>query len=116
VARISGILVLLMSFTLVTGCDVFKTEKDEILFNKIEELQLQIQEEQWDEALSNMNEFKKVYGARKWKMQLLGELEDYKDIELEMELFKESVKDQDELESKRGLSQIKHRLIYIYNL
>lgn len=110
---ILGLIVMLIS---ITGCDIFKTEKDDLLFHSVTELQHQIEKEEWDKALSNINKFENLYEERKWKLQLLGELEDYKEIELEIVALKESVKEQEKLDAKIGLGQIKHRLDVIYNL
>jgi hypothetical protein len=118
VIRISCILALCMILSLVAGCNVgsvFITEKDELLFNKIDELYEQIEDAEWDEAFANMNDFKQEYEQRRWKLMLLGELDDYKQIELEMERFKESVEDEDEYESKVGLREIKYRLFIIFH-
>jgi hypothetical protein len=102
---------------MTTGCsNVTITEKDELLFYKIDELHDYIDDEQWEKALKNLNEFQKSYKSRKWKLQLLGVLEDYKEIELEMEQLKENIKEKEELECKIGLLHIKHRMYIIYNL
>lgn len=110
---ILGLVALLI---LITGCDVFKTEKDVLLLNSVTNLQHQIEKDEWDKALSNINKFENLYEERKWKLQLLGELEDYKEVELEIAALKESVKEQEKLDAKIGLAQIKHRLHVIYNL
>ncbi|WP_157812034.1 DUF4363 family protein [Alteribacter populi] len=108
---------LIIIIIFLTGCsNVSITEKDELLFEKIDELHVQIDQEQWEKALSNINEFQNSYEHRKWKMQLLGAIDDYEEIELEIEKLKETLKDQDELESKVGLREIKHRMFLIYNL
>jgi hypothetical protein len=114
--RVTVMLGVLFCLNMITGCDVIKSDKDQLLFNKIEELELQVEQEQWDEALFHMNEFKDSYENRKWKLQLLGNLEDYKSIELEIELFNENVQEKDGLESKKGLSHIKYRLFSIFSL
>ncbi|MFC0559802.1 DUF4363 family protein [Halalkalibacter alkalisediminis] len=117
--RISSAFGLLLILTFFSGCNVgniVKTEKDEFLFNKINELQHQIEQKEWDEVRSNITEFEKQYAQRKWKLQLLAALSDYKDIELEVELLKENVKDEDEVESLIRLRQIHYQLTVIYNM
>jgi hypothetical protein len=119
VPRIRSAFGLLLILTLISGCNagnIVKTEKDELLFNKINELQHQIEQEEWDKARSNITEFEKKYAQRKWKLQLLAALSDYKDIELEVELLKEYVADEDKVESLLRLRQIHYRLTVIYNM
>ncbi|MFD1040361.1 DUF4363 family protein [Virgibacillus byunsanensis] len=99
----------------ITGCDLLKTEKDDLLFNAVTEIELQVDKKEWDKSTSTINEFQELYEKRKWKLQLLGEMEDYKEIELEMGTLKESLKDQDQLESKISLGQIMKRLQIIYD-
>jgi hypothetical protein len=104
---------------LISGCNVgniVKTEKDELLFNEIFELQHQIELNEWGDALSNITEFEKKYSQRKWKLQLLGAKSDYQDIESEVKWLKEYVKDEDGVESMIRLRQIHYRLTVIYNM
>ncbi|WP_332631588.1 DUF4363 family protein [Halalkalibacter flavus] len=117
--RITFILGLCLVFMTISGCNVgdfVKTEKDELLFIKISELQHLIEKEEWDNALENIREFENTYSKRKWKVQLLAALDDYKDIELEVELLKENVKDEDQVESLIRLRQIHYRMNFIYNM
>jgi hypothetical protein len=110
---------LFMMLILIAGCNVgniVKTEKDELLFNEIFELQHQIELNEWEDALSNITEFEKKYSQRKWKLQLLGAKSDYQDIESEVKWLKEYVKDEDGVESMIRLKQIHYRLTIIYNM
>ncbi|BAB05688.1 DUF4363 family protein [Halalkalibacterium halodurans] len=105
--------------TLLSGCnvgDLFKTKNDELLFDQVMELQQQIEHQKWEEALANIENFEAHYANQKWKMQLLGELEDYQDIELEIERLKVNVQEQDEYECMLGLKQIQYRLAVIYTI
>jgi hypothetical protein len=117
--RVTYMLGLCMITILFSGCtvgNIVKTEKDELLFTKISELQHLIEEEEWDNALENIREFENKYAKRRWKLQLLAAISDYKDIELDVELLKEYVKDQDGVESLIRLRQIYYRLTVIYNM
>jgi DNA polymerase III delta prime subunit len=116
VSKLKLILAFILFLSFITGCDVIKSEKDELLFYSIAELQHQIEQEEWVHALSQINKFQKKYEQRKWKLQLLGELDDYKEIELEIGSLKEGVKEKDKLESMIALSEIKQRLHIIYHL
>lgn len=117
--RITSTFGLLMLLTLMSGCtvaNIVKTEKDELLLIKIDELRHLIEQEEWNDVSSNITNFEGMYEQRKWKLQLLSALSDYKDIELEVELLKENVKDEDEIESLIRLRQIQYRLSVIYNM
>ncbi|MGO4887615.1 DUF4363 family protein [Anaerobacillus sp. MEB173] len=115
--KIIRYLALIIMVTSMIGCsNVTITEKDELLFNKINQVQNDIEDEQWDRALKNLSEFQKNYQNRKWKMQLLAGLDDYTEIEIEMEKLKETIKEKEGLESKVGLSHIRQRMFIIYNL
>ncbi len=110
---------LFMIIILISGCNVgniVKTEKDELLLNSISHLHHQIEQEEWDGAVSNITEFEKEYAKRKWKLQLLAAQSDYQDIELEVELLKENMKDEDKVECLLRLRQIHYRLTSIYNM
>ncbi|WP_227936124.1 DUF4363 family protein [Alkalihalobacillus deserti] len=116
---ISSAFRLLLILTFLSGCNVgnmVKTEKDELLFNEINELQHLIEEEEWDDVRSNISAFEKRYTQQKWKLQLLAAQSDYQDIGLEVELLKEYVKDEDEVECLLRLRQIHYRLTNIYNM
>lgn len=103
-------------FIILSGCDLVKTEKDEVLFKTASDVHNQIEQQEWDKALTTIKEFENLYEDRKWKLQLLGELEDYKELELEIVTLKESLKEEDRFEAKVGLRQIEHRLHLIYEL
>lgn len=107
---------LFLIFSLITGCNAIKTKEDDLLFHTIAELQYQVDEEEWEQALLHIKEFERKYEHRKWKLQLLGEIDDYKEIELETKQLIEAIKEEDKLEAKVGLSHIKHRLNIIYHL
>jgi hypothetical protein len=113
------IYILGLSIIFISGCsigDFIKTEADDILFTQLSELQHQIEAEKWEGSLSNINEFEQEYAKQKWKIQLLAAKQDYQDVELEVELLKEYVKDQDKVESMSRLRQILYRLTVIYNM
>ncbi|WP_096188029.1 DUF4363 family protein [Evansella halocellulosilytica] len=108
---------LLLIIIFLTSCsNVLITDNDELLFNKIDELLEEIEEEQWEQAQSRIEEFENSYNERKWKMQLLGVVDDFKDIEGELEKVKVSVREEDDLEAKIGLYEIRHRMRMIYDL
>ncbi|WP_209124878.1 DUF4363 family protein [Alkalihalobacillus sp. BA299] len=115
--HINFVVFLIMLGSLITGCsNLTIMEKDEILFNKIELLQDYVEKEDWEQALSVINDFQIDYRNRKWKMQFLGGLDDYRELELEIEKLKETIKENEKLESKVGLRQLKHRILFIYDL
>lgn len=107
---------LIVVLSLIMGCEALKTEADKGLFDSIAELRQQIEQEEWDDTLSHINLFKESYEQRKWKLQLLGDLDDYKGIELELVSLEESAKDKNKLETLIALMEIKQRLEIIYNL
>ena len=107
---------LLFLLVTLTGCDLLKTEKDHLLLTSVTKTETHLDKKEWDQALANINDFQDLYNQRKWKLQLLGELEDYKEIESEIISLKVSLKDEDELESRIGLGEIIYRLNVIYNL
>jgi hypothetical protein len=110
---------MVLILTLIAGChtgEIMKTEKDQVLFDYIGHMQQQVENHEWQEVLINMESFKKEYDKRKWKIQMLGELEDYQDIELEVEKFIISARDNDEIECQLGLKQIEYRLSVIYEI
>ncbi|MGJ9381869.1 DUF4363 family protein [Salipaludibacillus sp. CF4.18] len=110
---------LLMTLCMLSGCstaEIFQSKTDEALFNDINDLYEQIDKEEWDGALSNVNKFQKNYEKQKLKLLMLGTIDYYHELELEVESLKEYVKDEDDVESKLGLNEIKYRLFTIYNL
>ncbi|WP_018922726.1 DUF4363 family protein [Salsuginibacillus kocurii] len=111
-----SLIILLFMLSFLTGCELFMTEKDDLLFATLGEIREHIEEEEWEEAYAHIEEFQKRYEEQKWKLQLLGGVEDYNEIELQILQFKETIKEEDALESKIGLSQMKHRLTIIYHL
>ncbi|MBP1970170.1 hypothetical protein J2Z83_002288 [Virgibacillus natechei] len=110
------IMALLLLLITSTGCDLLKTEKDDLLIRSVTEIEDQIDQEEWDKAISDIHDFQELYDSRKWKLQLLGELEDYKQIELEILGLQQSLKEEDFMEAKIGVGHIKHRLNMIYNM
>ncbi|WP_199621518.1 DUF4363 family protein [Paenibacillus alkalitolerans] len=114
-ARIYSVLGLFMVLTFTSACSMMKSEKDDVLFNKVEEIRSQIEQEEWDEAFSSLIVTKKEYENRKWKMQLLGSQKHYQGIEREIDTLIEIIKERDTVESKSRLLQIKHYLTVIYN-
>lgn len=114
--KLKIILPLCIVLICVTACDIVKTEKDELLFNTVTDIQTQVENREWDSALTNINQLENLYEQRKWKLQLLGELEDYKEVELEIISLKEIIKAQDDLEANITLSNILHRLELIFDL
>ncbi len=114
--RLRVLLVLLIFTITVTGCELIKTEKDDRLLNTLTELQQQIESKEWDKALVKVGDFHNQYEDRKWKLQLLGEKEDYNEIELQFVTLEETIKEKDGLQANISLGQIKHRLHSIYRL
>ncbi|MCR6109127.1 DUF4363 family protein [Bacillus sp. A301a_S52] len=117
--KVSKLTRMILILTLIAGChtgEIMKSEKDQVLFDYIGHMQHQVENHEWREAIISMESFKKEYDKRKWKMQMLGELEDYQDIELEVEKFKVSARENDESECQLGLKQIEFRLSSIYEI
>ncbi|MCR3920964.1 MAG: DUF4363 family protein [Firmicutes bacterium] len=112
--KLSMVLVALLLIT--TGCSVFKSEKDDVLFSTVIELQQQINNQEWRQALTNTGNFQNHYKNRKWKLQLLGEAEDYKEIEVKTLVLREAIKQKDELEANTTLEEILYRLQVIFEL
>ncbi|OIJ15268.1 hypothetical protein BKP35_05315 [Anaerobacillus arseniciselenatis] len=99
-----------------SGCDLIKTEKDRLLLQSTTELEQLIKKEDWETAMENIEKFERHYDQRKWKLQLLGELEDYKEIELQLLSLKENINNEEETEAIISIKQINHLLNIIYNL
>lgn len=109
--------IIILSF--LSGCstaEMFTSEKDDLLFSEITELYDQINNGDWDGALSNVNKFQNNYKDQQWKLLLLGTIDQFHDLELEVESLKEYVKDEDDVESMLGLREIKYQLYTIYNI
>ncbi|MEC5423890.1 DUF4363 family protein [Virgibacillus sp. C22-A2] len=106
----------LLLLLLLTGCDLLKTQKDDLLFTSVTEVENQIKKKEWDQATSTISDFQELYNKRKWKIRLLGELDDYKGLEAEVISLKESLREEDEMESRIAIGQIMHRLHLIYNI
>lgn len=103
----------------LSGCnvgDLFKTDRDEALFTAVTEMKQHVEKEEWMTVRAKMDTFQTNYDNQKWKMQLLGELEDYHDIELEIKHFYISAEEEDAFECLIGLEQIAYRLHTIYTL
>jgi hypothetical protein len=107
------VIILLIAFT---GCEAVKTERDHLLINTMDELRQQIEEENWDSALTQVGIFEKRYEQRKWKLQLLGELGDYKEIEIQLIKLNQALTDKDKTEASVSTNQIIYLLNTIYNL
>jgi hypothetical protein len=115
-AKFIVVLVMIMFIMTITGCGLVKSAKDQTLFSMIPEIKDQVEKNEWDAAVSDIHKFEEKYDKRKWKLQILGELDDYQSIELEIEKLKESAKEKDRLESNQGLSQIQFYMESIYSL
>ncbi|WP_236838667.1 DUF4363 family protein [Caldalkalibacillus salinus] len=109
------LLVFLILSTLLMGCDVTKSAKDQALFKKIDDIHTQVKNEEWDDALDNVDKWEDTYEKRLWKMQLLGEQADYEGINLEITLLKERLKRQNERQAIDSIIQLKHYLSAIYD-
>ncbi|UCZ52596.1 DUF4363 family protein [Bacillus shivajii] len=118
--KLRSLCMLLLFLSFISGCDntaqYLKTDKDDWLFNKISEVNQTVENEDWEKALQTIDEFEENYEQRKWKMQLLGESDDAEELEVEMRMFKEHVKDEDKVESKKSLQHIHYRLFELYNI
>ncbi|MDW7650575.1 MAG: DUF4363 family protein [Bacillota bacterium] len=114
--RLRVLSVLMMLIITITGCNLLKTEKDDLLINTLTELQHQIENEDWDNAVLTVDDLHKQYTARKWKLQFLGEKADYSKIELQIIALKETIHEKDMLEAKISLGQIAHLIHSIYRL
>nr|WP_235788423.1 DUF4363 family protein [Salipaludibacillus sp. CUR1] len=104
---------------LISGCttaDFFITEKDERLFTEIAELYEEVEAGDWDEASARVKKIEKTYDERKWKLLMLGAIDTIHDLEMEIELLKENIREEDDTESKLTLQGIRYRLFAIYNL
>ena len=84
--------------------------------SNLEKMNIIVTQKKWKEANKTMQELTQIYHEEKWKLQLLGNEDEYNGIAKELKLLQTSIDVQDKKEAKYHLTIVKHKLnsIYLY--
>ncbi|WP_047986029.1 DUF4363 family protein [Ornithinibacillus californiensis] len=106
---------ILFGFLLIlTACN--KPIAGEHFFNKIEDIEQVVKEEDWKSTDAYLNEFQSYYEKNIWKLQLLGDENEYEGLHESLERLIASINEQDTTQSLIELATIRAYLEEIYSM
>lgn len=108
--------IILFVFLLITipGCS--NQVGGDYLFNHIDQLEQAIDQSNWDEVLLQSEELKDIYEDSKWKIQLIGDEDEYEGLYQSINNLIAVVKEKDTTNARLQLASIKSILEDIYSL
>lgn len=92
----------------------YKVESPSIS-NQVQIISSLINKEDWANALENSTKLKAIYNRQLWKLQLLGDEQEYDRLSREIEKLKASVKQKDKKQSQVSIAIIKTLIDEIYS-
>lgn len=112
------ILLVLLVVTVMIGSWTSPAEaaQDKPLVSKMKKIVHLVNDQQWDQAIEEVDGLKKLYNKEKWKLQLLGDEAEYEQIDQELEKLTVAVKERDRTQAKIIMSTVRTLLKNIYSM
>lgn len=108
----------IMGIVLLIGADFAGkngAESNELLF-QIEAIESSVENETWTLAEEQSKELVNVYDRQKWKLQLIGDEEEYEELIQNINMLKAVISERDATQSKMLISRIRSIVDTIYSL
>jgi hypothetical protein len=108
------IVALLIFFS--SGAEAAGSKVDRPLIQKVTQIISYVEYDQWSLANQEVAKLRGMYKKEKWKLQLLGDEEEYEGLDREFDHLVSAAQDQDKTESKKSLVHIRAILKAIYSM
>ncbi|WP_180994086.1 DUF4363 family protein [Bacillus sp. Marseille-P3661] len=107
-------LVIILILLILSGCSNWNGEN--VFLTKINIIEQLMDQEEWNSLKSEVTELKSLYESHKWKIQLLGDEEEYEGIVESINRLFITIEEEDATEAKLELATIKAIINEIYSL
>jgi hypothetical protein len=107
-------LILFYLLLILTACN--KPIAGDHFFNKIEDLEMVVKKEDWKTADTNLIEFQRYYEKSIWKLQLIGDENEYEGLHESLKRLMAAIDQQDATQSLIELATIRAYLEEIYSM
>lgn len=107
-------LLLVFSMLLLTGCSEWTDEKD--FKASVDALEAVLSVEDWQVIEARVDAVKAQYAHSKWKLQLLGDEDEYESLQESIEHLKQAAKSKSKADCEKELTTIRTYLSQIYSL
>jgi hypothetical protein len=104
----------LLLFILLSGCSNITGEND--FSEKISSIEQALLKPDWEQLQSLSKELKLLYKKNQWKIQLLGDEDEYESLQESIHHFIVAIEEQDLTETKLEMATIKTFMEDIYSL
>lgn len=101
-------------FVLLVGCE--NNFGGQAFYDQIKEIESRVEAEDWDDVVVKAEELKELYKQDKWKLQLLGDEDEYEGLYEAINKLITAGKGKDEANVRMELSGIHTRIEDIYSL
>lgn len=108
------IILYLCLFLLLAGCEI--NIGGEAFFYQIEEIEVELKKDNWKEVVVKAYELKELYKKNKWKIQLLGDEDEYESLYESINKLITASQEKDQISSRMELTTIYTHIEDIYSL
>lgn len=98
----------------LTGCEV--NVGGHVFYNQINEIEHSLEHPNWDVATVQADELKEIFNHQKWKVQLLGDEDEYESLNESINKLIVAIEEKDLLTTRLELSVIHTHIQDIYSL
>jgi hypothetical protein len=98
------------------GAQAAGSKVDRPLIQKVTSIISYVEYDQWTLANQEVAKLRGMYKKEKWKLQLLGDEEEYEGLDRELDHLASAALDQDKTEAKKSLVHIRAILKAIYSM
>lgn len=99
---------------LLSGCS--DPVGGEVFFNHIDEMEQALDQQEWNMITQYVEDFKKIYKDEQWKLQLLGDEEEYEGLYRSINNLVAAVKEEDSVNLRMELATSRTILEQIYSV
>lgn len=99
---------------ILSGCEM--NAGGNTFYHQINEIEIALENSDWDETLSEAENLKEMYKKQKWKLQLLGDENEYEGLNESIHKLISAIKLQDLVSIKMELITIQTNIENIYSL
>lgn len=108
------IILLALLFIMLSGCS--NQVGGEYFFHHIDELEQALDQLNWNKITLQAEELKDIYSENKWKIQLIGDEDEYEGLYQSINNLIAAAKEQDSINLRLELASVKSILEDIYSL
>lgn len=108
------IIILTLLFIILSGCE--NQVGGDYFFDHIDQLEQSLDQPKWDNITTQAEELKNIFKNHKWKIQFIGDEDEYEGLHESINNLIAAAKEQDSTSTRLELATVKSFLEDIYSL